>query len=207
MLKNLFKALRQNFRKVRYQQINSTVKLEKVSSLILDLGGGPASFFAEYFPNPRQVVLLEITPQLAQQAKRKRPDLHVVIADGECLPFAKQSLALIICNSVIEHVNQPQQLAQEIRRVGKTYFLQTPNGNFPLETHSYIGIPFYNFIPFDKLRRVICRLFGANYQYLSSVRYIPETTLRQMFPEAIIGYERFLGLKKSYYVHKKVDIA
>jgi hypothetical protein len=106
------------------------------------------------------------------------------------------------CNSVIEHVDDPDALAAEVRRVSWGYFLQTPHGGFPLETHSFIAIPFYNLIPWMWLRRFVSKIFRANFEYVSSVRYLPEQRLRFLFPEATITYEKVLGLRKSFYVYR-----
>ena len=130
---------------------------------VLDLGGGPASFFAAMFPRPEQIILLDIAYNAAHQAKQKQPSLHVIVADGDRLPLGDDSIEMTVCNSVIDHVADPDALAAEIHRVSQSYFLQTPNGSFPLETHSFIAIPFYNFIPWVWLRRFGCKLFGANF--------------------------------------------
>jgi 2-polyprenyl-3-methyl-5-hydroxy-6-metoxy-1,4-benzoquinol methylase len=107
---------------------------------------------------------------------------------------------MVVCNSVIEHVAEPALLANEIRRVGSSYFVQTPNARFPVETHSLIPIPFFNQLGVESLKRLLCRLFGADYSYVSSVRYLSEADLRRLFPEAEIIRERVVGMTKSYYV-------
>jgi len=176
------------------------MRVESTSGFILDLGGGPASFFAEKFPKREQVILVDIDYRLALKAKTKQANLNVLVADGGNLPFANQGIALTICNSVIEHVDRPDKLATEIQRVSKAYFLQTPNGRFPFETHSFIAIPFYNFIPWAWLKKRLCQLFGASFEYVSSVHYVPEQELRHLFPKAQLSYEKFLGLHKSFYI-------
>lgn len=172
-----------------------------LTDFILDLGGGPASFFAAMYPKPERVVLVDIDHNRAYQAKQKQPALRVLVADGGRLPLADCAIDVTVCNSVIEHVNNPDALAAETRRVSRSYFLQTPNGNFPLETHSSIAIPFYNFIPWVWVRRFLCKIFGAKFERVSSVRYLPEQRLSVLFPEATMAYEKVLGLKKSFYVY------
>ena len=174
---------------------------ESVAGFILDLGGGPASFFAAMFPSPEQVILVDVDYNLAHEGKRKQSALTVIVADGGRLPLADCSIDMTVCNSVIEHVDDPDALAAEIRRVSQGFFLQTPHEGFPLETHSFIAIPFYNSIPWIWLQRFVCKIFGANFEYVSSVRYLPEQRLKLLFPEATIAYEKVLGLKKSFYVY------
>lgn len=203
MFEKLFRKLRSRFRQKRYAIITDRMQLEKVSGFVLDLGGGPASFFAEKYPKQKDIILVEIKPDAAYRAKDKIPDINVIIADAENLPLANQSVALTVCNSVIEHVADPDALAVETQRVSKNFFLQTPNGDFPLETHSYVAIPFFNWLPGSAVKRVVCTLFGANFEYVQSVRYLSESRLRKLFPNATIAYERFLLMKKSFYIYEK----
>lgn len=202
MIRKAFASLRHRSRRRRYLLIRDLARIESLEGFILDLGGGPASFFAAMFPKPDQVILVDVNINLARQAKGKQPALHAIVADGRRLPLADCSVDMTVCNSVIEHVDDPDALVAEICRASRGYFLQTPNGNFPLETHSYVPMPFYNSIPWAWLRRLISKIFGANYGYVSSVRYLSEQGLISLFPEATIAYEMAFGLKKSYYVYR-----
>ncbi|WP_029214914.1 class I SAM-dependent methyltransferase [Kallotenue papyrolyticum] len=177
MMRAAFRALRRSFRLRRYQRIRNLFHLEGTDRFILDLGGRPASFFAAIFPKPEQLILVEIDRQAACQAREKHSALHVIVANGEQLPFMDPSKELTVCNSVIAHVASPQALAREVRHVSRSYFLQTPNGRFPLETHSFIGIPFYNLIPWAGLQQLMCKIFGAGYSYISSVRHLSASEL------------------------------
>ena len=205
MIRRVFAALRRRSRQQRYRHVRDVIRVESQAGPILDLGGGPASFFAGMFPRPEQVFLVDISPTEAQRAKQRKPALRVIVADGERMPFADVSFSATVCNSVIEHVSDPRSLSAEIRRVSRAYFVQTPNGKFPLETHSYIAIPLYNYIPWRWMRRWICRLFGANYVYVSTVRYLSEARLKELFPHAVLTYEKVLGLKKSFYIYRKAS--
>lgn len=201
MVRTIFKTLRRHLRRRRYQKINRLLALDALAGPILDLGGGPASFFTAIFPRREQVILLDLCTSAVRMARQRYPGLMAVVADGGRLPFTNASIAATICNSVIEHVHDPVAFAAEVRRVSQRYFIQTPNGAFPLETHSLIAIPCYNLIPWRRLRRLLCRIFGADFAYIESVRYLTEPQLRQLFPEAKLEYEMIAGLKKSFYLH------
>lgn len=202
MLKTLIRGLRQHFRKQRYEKIKQTMFVQTLDSFVMDLGGGPASFFASLYPQTDKIILIEINERLAKKAKQNKPKVNVIVANGEALPLANRAVALTICNSVIEHVENPRELAIEIQRTSRSYFVQTPNGRFPLETHSYIGIPFYNHIKWPPLQKAICRLLGANYDYITSVNYLSPAQLQHFFPNATHTYEPFLGQKKSFYIYE-----
>ena len=181
--------------------IQNITNVETIEGFVLDLGGGADSFFIDKLPKREHFVLLDINYKEAYQAKQKHPNLLVIVADGGQLPFANKSIEIIISNSVIEHVDDPEKLAVEIQRVGKGYFLQTPNGSFPMETHSFIAIPFFNFVTERWLRRSLCTIFGASFEYIESVHYLSEKRLKSLFPDSTFSYEKAFGLKKSFYIY------
>jgi SAM-dependent methyltransferase len=201
MLSQLSRRLRAYYRHKRYSHFWLAVGhfIATDAGLWLDLGGGPGSYFLEELSAARPVVLLDIQPSVLKQAQRAHPNVIGIVADGEHLPFADRSVRCIFCNSVIEHVGNPEALAREISRVGLSFFVQTPNGRFPLETHSWIPIPFYSILP-EQLKRLACRALGASYEYIASVNYVPECRLRAIFPSARIVHERFLWLTKAFYM-------
>ena len=56
---------------------------------------------------------------------------------------------VVFSNSVIEHVEtyeNQRRMAAEIRRVGRRYFVQTPNRHFPLEPHFLV--PGFQLLPY-----------------------------------------------------------
>lgn len=70
------------------------------------------------------------------------PHQHFVHADGEHLPFKNKEFDYVICNQVLEHVDNPQLFIQEICRVGKRGYIETPSliGEFlfPKESHQWV---------------------------------------------------------------------
>jgi len=195
--------LRKRVRRARYEFFWKAMQPADTAPL-LDLGGGSGSFLPALFPQKSRVIITDININNLQSTRESLPEVILVVADGIQMPFADESIGCVFCNSVVEHVDQPAELAREIARIGRNYFVQTPHRGFPLETHSFIPIPLYHHLP-PPVQRRLCRLFGASYEYISSVRYLSEAELRKMFPDATLYKERFLGLTKSFYLCRTAE--
>jgi len=72
---------------------------------------------------------------------------HALVADGCCLPFGDKSFDIVFSNAVIEHLAAEDQkrMAKEISRVGRSWFVTTPNFWYPIEMHH--KVPFFQFLP------------------------------------------------------------
>jgi len=117
-------------------------------------------------------------------------------------------------NSVIEHVGgfeDQLKMALEVRRVGKQFFLQTPNYYFPIEPH--FKAFFFHWLP-RKLKVFLVSLLSiGHFPRAKNHRHAEEivdsaqlTTFKEMevmFPEAVIHREILLGLTKSFIVTGK----
>ena len=176
-------------------------------SRILDVGGN--MFFwnlalREGLPPPRQIVI-------ANMHKPYEPlPGHVMwlISDARKMPFQDKQFDVVFSNSVIEHVggsDSQREMASEIRRVGKSHWVQTPDPRFPIEPH-YLT-PFIHWIPFTQRKRflrngtvwgLISRPTDAEIdRMLNEIRLIHESEFRLFFPESRIIVERFCGWPKA----------
>jgi ubiquinone/menaquinone biosynthesis C-methylase UbiE len=169
----------------------------------LDLGGGPGSYLLTHLEalgnGAPRVLLLDTDEAELRVAQQRFPNIQCIRANGEQLPFCENAFDLVFCSSVIEHVAHPAVLAAEIRRTGRRFFVQTPNEHFPLESHSPVPLPFFRQLP-RTLQWYMCRLAGASWDYIMSVRYVTEEELRAWFPRARVLREHAWGLTKSFYV-------
>lgn len=63
-------------------------------------------------------------------------------ASGEYLPFKDKEFDYVICNQVLEHVDNPKAFVAEICRVGKRGYIETPSllGEylFPKKSHKWV---------------------------------------------------------------------
>ena len=158
-----------------------------------------------------------------------RSDIHIVTLNMQTEPklfsnvepivgdatdlrqFPDTSFDVVFSNSVIEHLftlENQERMAKEIRRVGKSYWVQTPNYWFPIEPHFHF--PGWQWMPFNirvsLIRRWKCGWLGpysdlqeAN-QRVREVRLMTSQELRRAFPEGTLIPERFAGFIKSWVV-------
>lgn len=171
---------------------------------VLDIGGRPGIW--KLIPNHHRPHLT----LLNTQRNPPDPDLDAseIVGDGCHLPFKDGSFDIVFSNSTIEHVGdhqRQQQFAQEVRRVGRSYYVQTPNKWFPIEPH-YMT-PLIHFVPPWLRARLLRR--GTVWGWIANpsaercrasvdeIRLLSENDLRRMFPDARIERERLFGLTKS----------
>ncbi len=168
---------------------------------ILDVGGTPLNW--SYIS-----VEPKITSGNIRGVDREEGRFSFRNLDGTKLPFNDASFDIASSNSVIEHVGdwgKQMQFANEIRRVAKYYYVQTPNRWFFIEPH-FIS-PLIHFLP-----RPICRkllpFFSLWYwitrptpqkvdQLFEEIKLLDEAQVRELFPDALLIKEKFLFFTKS----------
>lgn len=91
---------------------------------------------------------INISPEETSRIKRHYPEIVVVVGDACKLPWPDKHFDIVYSNAVIEHVGdfeRQKQLASEIMRVGKRWFVTTPNRWYPFEFH--MRLPFVTWLP------------------------------------------------------------
>jgi SAM-dependent methyltransferase len=180
---------------------------------ILDVGGTPFNW-SLLGVHPRVTIVNMPRAREAFDAQ-----FRSIFADGRALPFPDRSFDIVFSNSVIEHVGNfesQKHFANEIARVGRSYWVQTPNRSFPVEPH--LLTPFLHFLP-APLQRRIARNFTVwslierptpdrwefyIEHYLHDIRLLDAGDVRRLFPGARIVRERLGGLTKSLIAVSKV---
>lgn len=140
-------------------------------------------------------------------------DNFTSVAGNACqLQFGDATFDVVFSNSVIEHVGgreEQRQMAEEVKRVGRRYFLQTPNRTFPLEPHFLV--PFFQFLPVST-RVWLVRHFDVGWykkiddpqqarELVESIRLLNRSELLTLFPGSNLFEEKFFGLTKSFIVY------
>ena len=181
---------------------------------ILDVGGTPDCWHLLAI-QPRLVFLN--TPRAREEVG---PHSEWVAGDGRRLPFRDGAFDIVFSNSVIEHVGDAEsqrRFADEIIRVGRAWWVQTPNRWFPVEQH--LLTPVIHWLPRRWQRMIVPRLtvWGLFVRtspdrrrfflehYLNEVRLLDGRELQRLFPNARLIRERFCGWTKSLVAFHKDD--
>lgn len=163
---------------------------------VLDIGASGDVFlrytFEDVYPYPERIIaggydLHEIT-----SARRYYPKPSYIVFDGCRLPFPDQSFDLVFSNAVIEHIlgeGRQQLFASEVMRVGKSWFVTTPNFWYPFESHYHL--PFIQFAP-KEFRRAYNRLFGSHIPkgQVQQLALLSARQLQQLFPASRVARVR-----------------
>ena len=102
-------------------------------------------------------------------------------------------------------------MANEMQRVAKSYFLQTPNYWFPMEAH--VLVPGFQWMP-DQVKMQVVRNFKTGRdrkrytdvqearERVDSIQLLTRRQLMELFPGGNLYEERFMGLVKSLVVYQ-----
>jgi hypothetical protein len=174
---------------------------------ILDVGGTPTfwQLRGADIPGSPAVTVLNLEPQPSDD-----PRIETTVGNAcDMSQIPDDAFEVVFSNAVIEHVEtleNQRRMADEIRRVGRRYFVQTPNKRFPLEPHFLV--PGFQFLPIRfrawLLRRMALGWYARTADPAEAeakvrmIRLMTEHEFRSVFPEATIYREKVLGLTKSF---------
>ena len=205
-------SLGNKFRKQRFQYFESLFNSNfdnKYPVKILDIGGTVHFWKDQPLLNSGKVeiILLNLS---AEDVKTK--GLSSMAGDTTDLSqFADERFDLVFSNSVIEHLytwGNQMKMAKEAMRVGKKYFVQTPNRHFFMEAH--YALPFVQYFPKNFTRFLLTKTRlsrGSKWnvkdaqQYLDEIRLLTNSEMKTLFPGAKIYKEKFFGMTKSFTAH------
>ncbi|WP_460511998.1 class I SAM-dependent methyltransferase [Cyclobacterium sediminis] len=202
-------SLGNNFRQKRMALFkNQLQKLQKPIK-ILDVGG-----YEEFWVNAglANVQGIQITILNLEAGISNYTNFEIVKGDGTNLSaYKNNSFDIGFSNSVIEHLyNRAQQkkMAEEIVRVGRYHYVQTPNKFFIIEPH-YL-LPYFQFIPksirffiLTKTKFSRFKKWSSNeaQQYLDEILLLSGKDMKELFPDSKLTKEKFMGMTKSFVVH------
>lgn len=192
------------FRRRRFQRFLKALG-PGAETTILDVGGS-AGFWKQDEFSAKLTILNRDFPS-DTQAQSPYP---LVVGDGcDLHQFKDASFDIVFSNSVIEHVSNfanQQKFANEVRRVGKRLWIQTPARWFFVEPH--LITPFIHYLPRSWQRHLLRRFTIWGWilkpspqmveKFLDEIRLLTYREMQQLFPDCRILRERFLGMTKSF---------
>lgn len=192
---------------------------------VLDLGGNDGEFMARIAGDAALDVTVADIGLDALARARARGFRTAVLDESGRLPFGDNEFDVVFCNSVIEHVTVPKQecmnrryseaewrsvafasqhrFATEIRRIARSYFVQTPHRGFPVEAHTWL--PFVGWLPHQttvELVKLTDRVWVKKCGYVDW-HLLGETEMQSLFPDGRMHIERALGLPKSLIAYRR----
>ena len=202
-------SLANKFRRARGKLLSAELNKLSRPAKLLDVGGTESFWRDSRIDNLDgfEVLLLNLETEPVSL-----PNFSSLAGDAKNLSqFPDKNFDLVVSNSVIEHVGGYEDqalMAQELIRVGKRVFVQTPARHFPIEPHFLF--PFFALLPLS-LRVWLIRHFALGWypqvpdpqearEFLRFFRPLNHKEMRGFFPGFALRKERFLGLTKSYVV-------
>jgi SAM-dependent methyltransferase len=212
-------ALSRRFRARRAKQFNSEFRLND-DARILDLGGGDGEHIRFVLKNSpvriENVYVADVNERALERARAHGHRTALLSQDGT-VPFPDGFFDVVFCSSVIEHVTVPKNevwehrdelfarkavvhqraFADEISRISKSFWVQTPARSFLLEPHSWL--PFLGWLPRSAQVAILrcTRHFWVS-RHPPDYYLLTRGHMEALFPGARIERERWLGMTKSW---------
>jgi hypothetical protein len=206
-------SLEFSFRAKRFEEIRRII--EEILAVkgychVLDLGGSEKYWLiGEGFikANRERLHFTIINPEPQES---KDPALFTFAIGDATDPdlFKGKSFDLVHSNSVIEHVGDwdaIRRFADNTRKLGTRYYMQTPNFWFPYEPH--FRFPGYQWLPASVRAYLLTKMklgffkrmdsYAEAKEHVDSIRLLSARQVKQLFPDAVVKRERVFGLPKS----------
>ena len=145
------------WRKRRFRLFLAALKPTAADKL-LDVGGYPV-FWTQHPPCAGEIDTLNVQSVEFDRIQFPNHNIRTLVGDGRAMSMANDSYDIVFSNSVIEHVGDWEhqlRFANEVRRIGRRLWVQTPAFECPIEPH-YLA-PFVHWLPIS-MRRLILRNF------------------------------------------------
>jgi len=203
-----------HLRRRRFLLLENLLRPEPRPIRILDVGG-TISFWRTINYGRLGEIHVTLLNRFAQDNLPARFSSEV--GDARSLKaYRREDYDLVFSNSVLGHVGSfedQKRMSDEIRRIGRRYFVQTPNRYFAVDWRTLV--PFFHFLPVRPRAWCLCHLpigpfgrlssYSAALEWASLVRDLTRGEIRSLFPDSKIVQEKLFGLTKSFIVFRGFD--
>ncbi len=179
-----------------FQEYMKPTAQEKILDLGAQVSGeGQDVQFIDWYPWKENVTAVNISQEHADAIKKRYPAVDARAADARRLPWPDKHFDIVFSNAVIEHVGgetDQRQMASEIMRVGKRWFVTTPNRWYPFEFH--MRLPFVTWLP------------GHGYLTFSKIAFYSSAAGKYIWGRGFTGSLRLLGAGdlKRYFRNSRI---
>ncbi len=187
-MNSLFLYLHRKSRKQKFQLFLRLLRPTPAMRILNVGASGPHHALAEQFESEYehrgQITGGGIALSEVQDYRDSFPGVKALVFDGCAIPFPDRSFDIVYSNALIEHLpgwESQQRFAAEVARVGRGWFVSTPNLRYPIEPHYHL--PFVQFLPQRWQRRMVTRLGKIPYENLY---LLTQSQLGQLFPEGYV---------------------
>lgn len=209
-------SISNRMRRRRFEIFNKLFEQLPKPVKIIDVGGTLDFWVKAGFAGRADVSI--VTVNLAD-GDSAYDNISVVKGDAcNMSEYSDNEFDIAFSNSVIEHlftIENQRKMAQEIQRVSRAYWVQTPNFWFPMEPHFHV--PGWQWMPVSmRVNMIQRRRCGWRGPYsnvedarlaVEEVRLVTQSEMRAFFPEARIWNERLFGMVKSIVAYDGFNLA
>lgn len=200
-------SLANKFRRKRFRLFKEFIKDMPLPVTILDLGGTENYWKQLGLVGEKEYLITVLN--LSEPEYPKRENLTFIQGNAlDLSSFGNNSFDVVFSNSVIEHIPEikmRQKMADEAIRVGRSYFMQTPNYYFPFEPHFLF--PCFQYFP-EQIKIFILTHFNMGWfkkcadkneakRILNENRLLDKNELLSYFKGGKIVKEKFFLFTKS----------
>jgi hypothetical protein len=203
-MNRLFERLHRKSREKKYRLFQELLR-PSPKARILNVGAtgrnsGVTEQFETYYPYPERVIGGGLSYAGVKDYSQSFPSVRALIFDGCRLPFSDQTFDIVYSNAVLEHLpsrEAQRHFANEVRRVGRTWFISTPNYWYPIEPHYHL--PFIQFFPTNWQHR-LARAVGK--QPYPRLCLLSASRMKELFPGS-----RILTCRVTFYPETLVAVS